>query len=354
MIRAIQSAQASFEDFARQAELENFRKEPAFDDIAIKAFFPHPGQAGDGEHLYATFVAWDGQQIEAILDADPYFVPDLREGQRVQFPLEFLSDWILVIQGQGLGGFTLEATLNLLTPEQRLQHQSAPPYHYFRHRQLSAQEELDQIPVCTRCQARDLIAELYSEGLCGPCQLGYQRCTCRQCQGPILRHPSQTQLCARCQHEARQRRVPQPVAPATHPLASAPEHERRSSFRLNRIVGAEILHSEGCIPARLFVIDISLTGFRATCHFELPDSPELYIRIFLEPKAEPVQTEARIVWKNLLATSGNWQFGFEFLDMAEEQAERLDQFIQKERRRSLNAPEKPVPWVTWSPRNPHA
>lgn len=341
MARAIEAAQASFTEFARQAELENFRPEPAFDEIAIKAFFPNPQQPEDGEHLYATFVATDGQTIEAILDADPYFVPGLAEGQRVRFPLSQLSDWLLVINGRGLGGFTLDVEMRRLTEA----HFGHPPYCWYRSRSLDAQAELHKVPVCTACGRQDLIEELYRDGLCGPCLEEFVRCQCNDCGAPLLRQVGRPHRCAPCLQEVATVRsfAPLPAAPA----ALEPAHDRRGSYRLNRIVGADILHDEDCLRARLFVIDISATGFRATTHFDLPQQGRLFFRIFLEPKAEPIESEARIVWKNPLPTSGTIQFGFEFLDMPSEDRLLLEAFIARERRPKTQSSKA---WSAWSPR----
>lgn len=340
MIRAIEAAQATFLEFARQAELENFRPDPAFDEIAIKAFFPHPDQPDDGEHLFATFVATDGEIVEAILDADPYCVPGLAEGQRVRFELKYLSDWLLVVNGRGLGGFTVGVMMRYMSEA----HFDYPPYCWFKSRQIDAKDQLRKVPVCTSCGLQDLIEELYRDGLCGPCLERFARCTCNTCGAPLLRQAGRPHLCALCLQEMAPKRMPG-AAPLV-PMQAEPDSDRRGSFRLNRIVGADILHDEDILRARLFVIDISLGGFRATTHFDLPDRGRLYFRIFLEPKTDPIESYARIVWKNPLPTSGTIQFGFEFIDMPEMDRTQLGAFIQRERKPKSGA----RAWPAWSPR----
>lgn len=124
--------------------------------------------------------------------------------------------------------------------------------------------------------------------------------------------------------------------------------ERRSSFRLNKVLGAEIEHEGTMFKARLFVIDISATGFRATNQSMLPVDVDITVRIVLEPKADPVQCSARIVWSKELPMSGMFQFGFEFQDMPTDSRERLEAFIEQEKARSL-APKEDVylgrPWT---------
>lgn len=113
----------------------------------------------------------------------------------------------------------------------------------------------------------------------------------------------------------------------------APEvvEERRVAYRLNKVLGAEIVHGDEHIQARLFVIDISTTGFRATNQFALPAEVDLTVSIVLKTNTEPVRTAARIVWMKELTVSGLFQFGFEFRDLAAEDQQRIEAFIEEER-----------------------
>ncbi|MBT9581896.1 PilZ domain-containing protein [bacterium] len=107
--------------------------------------------------------------------------------------------------------------------------------------------------------------------------------------------------------------------------------ERRQSYRLNKVLGAEIEYEEMSIQARLFVIDISVTGFRATNQFPLPTSCDLKVRIILQAGSPPLETQARIVWSKELPMSGLFQFGFEFQALPEAQRTQLEAFIEHER-----------------------
>ncbi len=125
--------------------------------------------------------------------------------------------------------------------------------------------------------------------------------------------------------------------------------DRRQSYRLNKVLGAEIEHQESKIQARLFIIDISVSGFRATNQFELPVQVDLKVKIILQASMPPLESAARIVWVKELPMSGLFQFGFEFLDISDEERLRLDTFIEAERTLS-NRPTATVdlgrPWTT--------
>lgn len=131
--------------------------------------------------------------------------------------------------------------------------------------------------------------------------------------------------------------------------ASNPE-DRRRSYRLNKVLGAEIQHEDASIKARLFVIDISATGFRATNQFELPSQCDLRVKIVLEPQQPPLECSARIVWTKELTMSGLFQFGLEFQSLGEEEHRRLESFIEKERILAQKSSHQTVdlgrPWTT--------
>lgn len=125
--------------------------------------------------------------------------------------------------------------------------------------------------------------------------------------------------------------------------------ERRQSYRLNKVLGAEIEHEQESVQARLFVIDISETGFRATNQFALPTDCHLIVRIILQAGLPPLESQARIVWSKELPMSGLFQFGFEFQELPQAQREQLQNFIAQEREiaqkpaQSLNLGR---PWTT--------
>lgn len=131
--------------------------------------------------------------------------------------------------------------------------------------------------------------------------------------------------------------------------AEASGADRRASYRLNKVLGAEIQHEEMSFQARLFVIDISVSGFRATNQFTLPTEVDLKVKIVLQANHPPLETAARIVWSKELPMSGLFQFGFEFIDLPEPQREQLEKFIESER--SLAQKVAPTvdlgrPWTT--------
>lgn len=114
------------------------------------------------------------------------------------------------------------------------------------------------------------------------------------------------------------------------PPEPAPSEERRREYRLNKMLSAEILEEDLSMKARLFVINISRTGFRATNSFELPKEQPLKIRLTLVPKEPALDMTVSVAWVKELPASGTFDMGFQFVELSEEHWQRLTDFIQAE------------------------
>lgn len=108
--------------------------------------------------------------------------------------------------------------------------------------------------------------------------------------------------------------------------------ERRRELRLNRVLGAVLGAGEEAFRARIFVINISRTGLKATHQTRLPGEEEQQLQLFLHSKQPPLQIQARVAWQKELAVSGMFEVGFQFLSMSDEDQQRLDAFMQEESR----------------------
>ena len=119
--------------------------------------------------------------------------------------------------------------------------------------------------------------------------------------------------------------------------AAQPNEERRRAYRLNKVLGATMTSTDGdSKTTRLFVIDISNTGFRATDH-QPPGEEECDISIVLEKGQEPFASRMRVVWVKELTVSGMFQMGCEFVDTSVDDQVRLDAFIEQEQAKSSQA-----------------
>lgn len=72
----------------------------------IKAPF---GSGENVEFMWAEVTALEGDMILGILKNHPHAIPQLHEGDRVRVNVSDLNDWLCVIAGQAVGGFTQAA-----------------------------------------------------------------------------------------------------------------------------------------------------------------------------------------------------------------------------------------------------
>ena len=128
--------------------------------------------------------------------------------------------------------------------------------------------------------------------------------------------------------------IDSPEAPTTptEQVPAAPD-ERRREYRLNRVLGAELRQGEERVKARLYVINISRTGMKATNHFSLTVDEVQEFGLYLAPKEPPLELRAKIAWQRELTLSGMFEIGFEFVDVSPEDSQRLETFIEVERKR---------------------
>ena len=207
MVSAMTAAQRTFAEFARHAELEQNRVVPCFENVSVKAFFPVRQNSGgeqqdtEGEHMFVRNVATDGTTVFGILNSDPGRVRWVKEGQAVRFPVTSVSDWFLVpvAEGTRYGGFTVDVMKQAMSAEELREYEKLPPLMWYKHRDgTTALDELKQLPVCTKCRKRDLIASLYRDGVCGLCINGMERCQCATCNAPLIRPAGSPPRCSRC------------------------------------------------------------------------------------------------------------------------------------------------------------
>ena len=123
------------------------------------------------------------------------------------------------------------------------------------------------------------------------------------------------------------------TADINHSAEAAAAAERRREYRLNKVLGAELGTGDETFKARIFVINISKTGLKATNQTRVPEGDEQALRLFLSSKGPPLEIKARVAWQKELTVSGMFEIGFHFLEMSDADQERLEKFILAESKR---------------------
>ena len=121
--------------------------------------------------------------------------------------------------------------------------------------------------------------------------------------------------------------------------------DRRREYRLNKVLGAVLGTGEETFRARIFVINISRSGLKATHQVRVPDAGQQDLHLFLSAKDQPLMLQAKVAWQRELAVSGMFEIGFQFVDMSDQDAQRLEDFIRKEAQREEGKPlDLSSPW----------
>ena len=206
MVQAMRAARASFAEFSRHAELEQNRMVPAFDCVLVKVFIPSKSNPLVGEYHFLSDVLIRKTVILGSLNGESPKL-GLRMGEPVVAEYSQICDWMICFSGNrpregGIGGFVIDVLKSYVSAEDRPEYESGPPVSWYVHRNatgLTAQEELDRVPVCRKCGQRALFDYGYVDGVCMHCvENGPQRVDCEECGVPLMRHASSPQVCKGC------------------------------------------------------------------------------------------------------------------------------------------------------------
>lgn len=126
MAKAVAGAVASFKYLWRELTWEYRRIVPGLDLSAVKVAFNDPGGAPDmAEHMWLSDIAFDGEVISATLMNAPNGLTSVEEGDRVEFRVDQIEDWMYVIEGHVYGGFTVQVLRGGMSPSERSEHDAA-------------------------------------------------------------------------------------------------------------------------------------------------------------------------------------------------------------------------------------
>jgi uncharacterized protein YegJ (DUF2314 family) len=73
------------------------------------------------EHIWLTEVSFDGHLFHGKVDNEPVDIKGARLGQEVSVAANEISDWMYVEDGRLVGGYTIAAMLQHMTPAEKQQ-----------------------------------------------------------------------------------------------------------------------------------------------------------------------------------------------------------------------------------------
>jgi uncharacterized protein len=115
-------ARSTFRYFWRELSWEYRRIVPAIDLAAVKFAFAD----GDAvEHMWVGDVVFDGELVSGALMNEPCRLTNIREGDVVALPLDRVEDWMLTMDREVFGAFTVNAMRARMKQKERRAHDEA-------------------------------------------------------------------------------------------------------------------------------------------------------------------------------------------------------------------------------------
>ena len=130
MVAAMQAARDSFDEFWAEVSADHGRAIPVLESAMLKVYFADESAPDDGEHLWVSEVDYDGSEISGVVASDPLHLSYPKLGERVAFPLERLSDWLIVHDGRAKGAYTVQLLRERMTESERAEHDSNYPFKF--------------------------------------------------------------------------------------------------------------------------------------------------------------------------------------------------------------------------------
>jgi uncharacterized protein YegJ (DUF2314 family) len=128
MQQAHEAAQQTFKYFWRELSWERRRIVPGLDMAMVKLPFtdgPRTDGNAEFEHMWIGEVNFDGETLYGELLNAPNWLTSVQEGEAVQAPFSHLTDWMMTVDGEAYGGFTVNAMRAKMSSQERKEHDAA-------------------------------------------------------------------------------------------------------------------------------------------------------------------------------------------------------------------------------------
>lgn len=123
MIKAIESAQATFEQF-----LDILKSNSELEESFVKLMIPGLKQGVVAEHLFVGDLFFDAHVLFGIIDSEPQYNDKYKCGDKIQVRREQISDWMYVAGGKAQGGFTFRVMWEAFSDEDKARYGWDPPF----------------------------------------------------------------------------------------------------------------------------------------------------------------------------------------------------------------------------------
>jgi uncharacterized protein YegJ (DUF2314 family) len=97
------------------------------ENFSIKMLFK---DGEEGEHMWLLPVTYDGKQFTGVVNNMPEKIKTAKLKQRVTIDPDKISDWMYIENGKLVGGFTIRALHERLSPEERKEMEKTLPFKF--------------------------------------------------------------------------------------------------------------------------------------------------------------------------------------------------------------------------------
>lgn len=123
---AYAAARETFCHYMREMTWENRRIIPGNQLAMVKARFDDDDPDAEAEHMWVKEAFFDGREISGVLNNQPNWLKKVNAGDPVTFPLDRLSDWLIVgHNGAVYGGYTIQYMRGGMDANERAAHDQA-------------------------------------------------------------------------------------------------------------------------------------------------------------------------------------------------------------------------------------
>ena len=132
MAEAIHQAQSTFQEFASALEEDSRRIVPMLDQALVKYVFPATKSGVEVEHLFLSNIEKKGDSLFGVVASDPVYTDIAREGERIEIDPSRVSDWLYVVNGVGVGGYTFRVLWSRFSEREKSRYGDQPPFVWVR------------------------------------------------------------------------------------------------------------------------------------------------------------------------------------------------------------------------------
>lgn len=114
MNRAMQKARETYSEFLKALKDSTNAKNK---DFSVKLKFAYGD--GEAEHMWLNDLDLMGDNLLGVLNNDPVSISRVRSGDTLLINRDSVSDWMYVKSGKLVGGYTIKALYDKMTPKEK-------------------------------------------------------------------------------------------------------------------------------------------------------------------------------------------------------------------------------------------